>query len=97
MKLSTLTQRTELREAEQRHDIAAPISVAAAVVALVLAFGGYWIAALAAVAVGGFVFLSTATEVRAAGDPEATEEFYRLADPNRPLEIAREAEGDSSQ
>lgn len=91
MKLSTLTQRTELRDAEQRHDIAAPAAVVAVVLAIVLMFGGHSMVALAALAAGGFVYWSTAAEVRAEGDPDAMEEFYRLADPNRPLELPQPA------
>jgi hypothetical protein len=68
MKLSTLTQRTELREAEQRHDIAASAAVVALVVAIVLMLGGHWMVALAALAAGGFVYWNTAAQVRAAGD-----------------------------
>ena len=51
-----------------------------------LALGGHWIAALGFAAAGGFLFVSTAMEVRAAGDPDAAEAFYRLADPRTPLD-----------
>lgn len=87
MRLSTLTQRSEINAAEERHDIAVPIAVAALIVALVLAFGGHWLVALGVAAAGGFAFLNTALELRSLGDPRATEAFYRLADPSRPLEL----------
>lgn len=87
MRLSTLTQRSELRAAEDRHELAGPIAVVALLAALILAFGGHWVAVLAAAAVGGFVLASTALEVRAVGDPCSSEEFYRLADPRQPLEL----------
>jgi len=87
MRLSTLTQRSEVKAAEERHELAGGIAVAAVVVALVLAFGGHWLLALGVAAAGGFVFLNTASELRSLGDPRATEEFYRLADPRRPLEL----------
>jgi hypothetical protein len=95
MRLSTLTQRSEVKAAEDRHDLAVPVAVTAVLAALVLAFGGHWLAALAAAAAGGFVFVSTAVELRALGDPDATEEFYRLADPRRPLELPEIAEPDA--
>lgn len=87
MRLSTLTQRSEVKAAEERHELAGPIAVAALIVALVLAFGGHWLLALGVAAAGGFVFLNTAFELRSLGDPKSTEEFYRLADPRRPLEL----------
>ncbi|HEX9938022.1 MAG TPA: hypothetical protein VGB15_12900 [Longimicrobium sp.] len=87
MRLSTLTQRSELKAAEDRHEMAGPLAVIALIVAAALALGGHWIAALGFAATGGFLFVSTAMEVRAAGDPDATEAFYRLADPRTPLEL----------
>jgi hypothetical protein len=88
MRLSTLTQRSEIKAAEDRHDIAVPIAVIAVIAAVVLAFGGHWLVALAVAAAGGFVFLNTAAELRSLGDPESAEAFYRLADPRRPLELS---------
>lgn len=87
MRLSTLTQRSELKAAEERHELASGIAVIAVVVALVLAFGGHWLLALGVAAAGSFVFLNTAFELRSLGDPRSTEEFYRLADPRHPLEL----------
>jgi len=88
MRLSTLTQRTELRTAEERHDLAGHVAAIAVLAALVLAFGGQWLWALGALAAGGLVFAGTALEVHAAGDPRSTEAFYRLADPRTPLELS---------
>lgn len=87
MRLSTLTQRSEIKAAEDRHDIAGPIAVIALVAALVLAFGGHWLLALGVAAAGGFVFLSTAFELRSLGDPRSAEAFYRLADPRSALPL----------
>jgi hypothetical protein len=91
MRLSALTQRSEVRAAEDRHEMAGPLAVFALIVAAALALGGHGIAALGFAAAGGFVFVSTAMEVRAAGDPDAAEAFYRLADPRTPLELPAEA------
>ena len=87
MRLSTLTQRSELKAAEERHEIAQPIAVIALIVAVVLTLGGYWIAGLGVAAAGALAFLNTAVELRAVGDPRSTEAFYRLADPREPLEL----------
>lgn len=95
MRLSTLAQRSEIKAAEDRHEIAGPIAVIALVVALVLAFGGHWLLALGVAAAGGFVFLNTAFELRSLGDPDAAEEFYRLADPRTPLDGVPALPGDS--
>ncbi|HSU14434.1 hypothetical protein [Longimicrobium sp.] len=95
MRLSTLTQRTELREAEQRHDIVVPVAIVALIAALVLAFGGHWIVALCALAAGGFVFFNTAAGVRAVGDPDSAEKFYQLANPHRPLELPQPEPADA--
>ncbi|HEU4558871.1 MAG TPA: hypothetical protein VFS20_13515 [Longimicrobium sp.] len=88
MRLSTLTQRSEVRAAEERHELAGPLAVIALIVAVVLALGGHWLAALGVAAAGGLAFLSTAVELRALGDPESSEAFYRLADPRIPLDPA---------
>lgn len=87
MRLSTLTQRSEVKAAEERHEMAGPLAVIALIVAAALALGGHWIAALGFAAAGAFAYFSTAAELRALGDPRATEEFYRLADPRRPLDL----------
>jgi hypothetical protein len=97
MRLSTLTQRSELKAAEDRHEMAGPLAVFALIVAAALALGAHWLAALGFAAAGGFVFLGTAMEVRAAGDPDAAEAFYRLADPRTPLELqAAPSAGDAA-
>lgn len=87
MRLSTLTQRSELKAAEERHDIAQPLAVIALIVAVVLALGGNWIVGLGVAAAGALAFFSTAVELRMVGDPRSTEAFYRLADPRQPLEL----------
>ncbi|HET7229356.1 MAG TPA: hypothetical protein VFJ16_05105 [Longimicrobium sp.] len=87
MRLSTPTQRSEIKAAEDRRDIAVPASVIALIMAVVLAIGGHWLVALAVAAAGGFVFLNTAAELRSLGDPASAEAFYRLADPRRPLDL----------
>jgi hypothetical protein len=95
MRLSTLTQRSEIKATEQRLDIATPIAVIALVAAVALAFGGHWLAGLAVAAAGGVVFLNTAIELRALGDPRSTEAFYRLADPRQPLDLPDARPGDA--
>ena len=87
MRLSTLTQRSEIKAAEERHELAGPIAVIALIAALVLAFGGHWLLALGVAAAGGFAFLNTAFELRSLGDPRSAEAFYRLADPRSPLPL----------
>jgi small neutral amino acid transporter SnatA (MarC family) len=87
MRLSTLTQRSEVKAAEERRELAVPIAVIAAIVALVLAFGGHWLLALGVAAAGGLALFNTTMELRSLGNPESSEAFYRLADPRRPLEL----------
>jgi len=87
MRLSTLTQRSELRAAEDRHGLAGPIAVIALLAAAVLACLGLWPFGLGVAAVGGFLFAGTRFEMHQVGDPASSETFYRLADPRQPLEL----------
>ena len=96
MRLSTLTQRSEVRAAEDRQEMAGPLAVIALIVAVVLAVGGHWLAALGFAAAAAWVFFTTAFEVRALGDPQSTEAFYRLADPRHPLELPEPPSQDST-